>query len=145
MVYIFDLDGTLALNQHRQHFLETKPRQWDAWNAACVNDSPNLPLVAVWHGLATLGHKCIIMTGRDAKVRYETREWLASRCGIHIGGDDLLMRPEDDHTEDVQLKMQWLSKLPHGKVAAVFEDRTRMVAAWREQGIPCWQVAPGDF
>lgn len=145
MLYIFDLDGTLALNQHRQHFLLTKPRQWDAWNAACVGDEPNLPLVNVWHGLTALGHKCIIMTGRDAKVRPQTKEWLAQWCAIHVGGDDLLMRPEGDRTEDVLLKRQWYEKLHHVKIGAVFEDRTRMVEMWRGLGVPCWQVASGDF
>ena len=26
-----------------------------------------------------------------------------------------------------------------------FDDRDRVVAAWRSAGIPCLQVAPGDF
>ena len=26
-----------------------------------------------------------------------------------------------------------------------FDDRDRVVAMWREEGVPCFQVAPGDF
>ena len=31
------------------------------------------------------------------------------------------------------------------RLIAVFEDRDRVVAMWRDAGVPCFQVAPGDF
>ena len=31
------------------------------------------------------------------------------------------------------------------RLVAVFEDRKRVVDMWRENGVTCYQVAPGDF
>ena len=46
-LYIFDLDGTLALTEHRQHILDNKDDQqrWQKFFAACVDDHPNLPVI----------------------------------------------------------------------------------------------------
>lgn len=144
-LFIFDLDGTLALNQHRQHLLETTPRQWDAWNKACVGDSPNKPLITIMRLLYGTGNPMFIMTGRDAAVRTETEKWLADHGVPPVS---MFMRAVGDHTEDVKLKMRWFDivrqDFPNWPVV-VFEDRTRMVNAWREVGAKCWQVAKGDF
>ena len=42
-LYIFDLDGTLALIKHRRHFVEREPhhQDWERFYAACVDDGPN--------------------------------------------------------------------------------------------------------
>ena len=44
-LYIFDLDGTLALTEHRQHILDNKddPQRWRRFYAACDRDEPNAP------------------------------------------------------------------------------------------------------
>ena len=31
------------------------------------------------------------------------------------------------------------------RIVATFDDRNRVVAMWRDAGIPCFQVAPGEF
>jgi hypothetical protein len=150
MVFIFDLDGTLALNQHRQHFLENTPRQWDAWNAACVDDTPNKPLIWLLEKVVlAVGHHAYILTGRDEKQREPTREWL--KRALHTEKVDrvpLIMRPAGDHTEDTALKARWFEVLkqlhPNEEFVAI-EDRKRMVDMWRGLGLQCWQVAPGDF
>lgn len=144
-LFIFDLDGTLALNQHRQHLLETTPRQWDAWNKACVGDSPNKPLVTIMRLLQAQGEPIYILTGRDAAVRFETEQWMR-RHGVP--DVPMFMRSVGDHTEDVQLKMRWFEIIRQdfpGWPVVVFDDRTRTVNAWREAGAQCWQVAKGDF
>ena len=45
-LYIFDLDGTLALIDHRRHFLDDQadPKRWQKFFAACVDDQPNEPV-----------------------------------------------------------------------------------------------------
>lgn len=35
--------------------------------------------------------------------------------------------------------------LPRERIAMVFDDRDKVVAMWRRQGLTCLQVAPGDF
>jgi len=53
MIYIFDLDGTIALIDHRRHLLETDedPDKWDKFFDACVDDVPNIPVIFVMQEL----------------------------------------------------------------------------------------------
>ena len=40
MFIVFDLDGTLADDAHRQHHITGDVRDWDAYFAACGDDAP---------------------------------------------------------------------------------------------------------
>ena len=69
-------------------------------------------------------------------------EWLIEHdvwCHIII----LLMRPHKNHRKDSDLKTDWLKA--RGKPDLVFDDRNQVVEMWRDVGVPCFQVAPGDF
>ena len=44
-VIVFDIDGTLANIEHRRSFVATKPKNWKAFNAGIVNDTPHEDLV----------------------------------------------------------------------------------------------------
>ncbi|WGN90708.1 PseT-like polynucleotide kinase phosphatase [Burkholderia phage vB_BglM_WTB] len=58
------------------------------------------------------------------------------------------MRPHGDTTPDDQLKRKWLhslSPVDRARLIAVFDDRQKVVDMWRSEGVPCFQVAPGDF
>ena len=58
------------------------------------------------------------------------------------------MRPANDFTPDAQLKESWLHAMhpeDRARLVAVFEDRDRVVAMWRRNGVQCFQAAPGDF
>lgn len=97
-LYIFDLDGTLALIEHRRHFVERpacahcgwfkecdhgrdgsrpafKP-DWQSFFAACVNDAPNPPVIRTLQALRSAGAEIWIWSGRSDEVRSQTVEWL---------------------------------------------------------------------
>lgn len=151
-LYIFDLDGTLALIGHRRHYVQC-PREeqnWAAFSAACVDDEPNLPVISAMLGLIESGAEVWIFSGRSDVVRAETIQWLSDHAKWHRPLDTpaLTMRREGDYTPDDELKLGWLnSMLPEDRerLVAVFEDRDRMVTMWRANGVACFQVAPGDF
>ena len=47
---------------------------------------------------------------------------------------------------DEKLKLQWLSDMDwKDNVEMVFDDRQKVVDMWREIGLTCMQVAPGNF
>ena len=147
MFIVFDLDGTLALNEHRQHFVQRPPgekKDWDAFFEACDKDEPNKPIVDTLKAFRHAGHRVEIWSGRSAQVIVKTQVWL-SRFGLHTFG--FRCRPEGDHTPDTELKARWLEEAiaADRKPDLVFEDRASVVAMWRANGIPCCQVAPGDF
>lgn len=140
MFVVFDLDGTLALTEHRAHFLTGPKKDWRGFYAACPNDEPCMPVVRIAHAMIANGHDVHIWSGRSGEVNEETVHWLTK-----IGLDTIprRLRPEGDHRPDTVLKAEWMAE--DGKPDLVFEDRSSMVAMWRSHGIVCAQVAPGDF
>lgn len=142
-IVIFDLDGTLALIEHRQHYVNGKKKRWRDFFAACVDDQPNVPLIAILGALYPI-YDIYIVSGRSDEVRPQTEAWL-ERHGIRY--HRLIMRRENDHTPDNILKISWVQDgtIPKERILCVFDDRDKVVRMWRENGIPCYQVAEGDF
>jgi hypothetical protein len=156
-LYIFDLDGTLALIQHRRHFVERERgrQDWKGFFAACVNDEPNTPVLCIMESLRRFADVWIF-SGRSDEVRTQTVEWLVKHTSFSssdfdsaFGDQDVLtMRSEGDYTADDVLKRQWLDSMlaeDRQRLVAVFDDRARVVAMWRTAGVPCLQVADGEF
>lgn len=148
-LYIFDLDGTLALTEHRQHLVQCSTPDWRAFFAACGGDSPNQPVIDT---LAQLLHSADVQiwSGRSDEVRAETMEWLERHTpvsGFRLS-EMVRMRAAGDFTPDEVLKKQWLEAMDsydRDRLVAVFDDRDKVVAMWRAAGVPCFQVAPGAF
>ena len=141
-IVISDLDGTIALIDHRRPLVEGKQKDWQAFYAGCVNDEPNLPVIETLRALKATGHDIIIFSGRSDEVKQQTIEWLAK---FDVPYDNLFMRREGDFTADEKLKRQWLYSLDRQQILCVFDDRQKVVNMWREMEIVCFQVAPGDF
>ena len=159
-LYIFDLDGTLALTEHRQHILDSgSPTKWRDFFAACVDDKPNIPVIRTLQALRQSGAEVWIWSGRSDEVKSQTVEWLCNHgCfGNSIGTipawpfgapERFRMCSSGDFTPDEQLKLGWLSEMEppeRNRLTAVFDDRDKVVKMWREYGVPCFQVAQGDF
>jgi hypothetical protein len=152
-LYIFDLDGTIALIEHRRHLVEgreTTHSDWKNFYAACDQDMPNLPVIATMESLRKTGADIWIFSGRSDEVREKSVMWLEKHTSFraHELHDILMMRQEGDFTPDDLLKGKWLEEMlisDKQRLVASFDDRDRVVAMWRAAGIPCFQVAAGDF
>lgn len=74
----------------------------------------------------------------------ETEKWLADNYIVY---DQLVMRKADDQTKDSIIKQDFYNKYIKGKfnVLGIFDDRNQVVEMWRSLGLPCYQVAEGDF
>ena len=152
-IYIFDLDGTLALIQHRLHFIQSKPKDWRGFFAAVKDDVPNMPVIKTMMGLRNAGAEIWIWSGRSDECKEETQYWLAKHCHVTFGGwleapEAFRMRKAGDYRDDVIVKGEWLAEIEppeYKRLTAVFDDRDRVVKMWRYAGVPCFQVAPGEF
>jgi hypothetical protein len=152
-LYIFDLDGTISLAHHRQPILDNKddPYRWDKFFAACIGDAPNAPVITTLNMLLQSA-EIWIWSGRSMTVCNETLQWLHAfthwrRSSTH-NINTLRMRTEKDYTPDDVLKARWHEEMDDtdkNRLIAVFEDRNRIVAMWRNKGITCFQVASGNF
>jgi hypothetical protein len=142
-IVIFDLDGTIANNEHRAHHLLKEPKDWDTFFAECPDDSPVDHIIEILKGLKHRSYEIWIVSGRSDQVRAKTEHWLSEKT---ISYSKLIMRRETNHTEDSALKISWLhdGTIPKERIFCVFEDKTSVVNAWRAEGLPCLQVTEGD-
>ena len=138
---VFDVDGTIADDRLRGHYLRTEPKDWDGYFSECALDIPIYPIVRLCQSLHLAGYYIALWTGRSDKYRVETMKWLT----LHdIDYQELRMRPAADHRPDKELKGEWLGQqgwMPD----LMFEDRLHMVEFWRSKGRTCLDVAGHDF
>ena len=141
--YVFDMDGTLALVDHRRPLLDKERPDWQSFNKASLLDTPNEAVVCVLRALHAAGYEVWIVSARSDVAELETRGWFKK---YNVPFHQLLMRSASDHRADDILKKEWALKYNFlENVNAVFDDRNSVVAMWRSLGIPCFQVAQGDF
>ena len=140
MYIIFDLDGTLADMTHRLSHIQKKPKDWDSFYAACLNDEPIEQMLALCRTLAHF-NTVDIWSGRSDVVRVQTEFWL-KKYGINYR--TLKMRRDGDYRQDYIVKGEWADTLL-APPDVVFDDRQQVVDMWRSRGVRCCQVAPGDF
>lgn len=152
-LYIFDLDGTLALIEHRLHFIQGRPKDWRSFFAACVDDAPNPAVIETFKALRKSA-EVWIWSGRSDEVREQTTAWLYKHGLIHPywnplrAPEALRMRKAGDYRDDVIVKAEWLAEIEppeYKRLTAVFDDRARVVEMWRSNDVCCFQVAPGEF
>ena len=143
-----DLDGTTSLLNGRSPY--------DA--SSCDKDPPNTPVVecikamyvyltgrAVAEGKDPNAVKIIFTSGREDKYRAPTESFLAE----HLPGIPYLlyMRATSDQRKDSVIKREMFDENIKGKwnILFVLDDRNQVVDNWREMGLHCFQVAPGNF
>jgi hypothetical protein len=92
----------------------------------------------------------ILLTGRPEKFRHVTLEWLKlSKLDGHY--DELLMRPDDDWTQDSLMKINALERRFGNKESVlekvwfVVDDRDSVVEGLRNYGLTVLQPATGGY
>ena len=138
-LWVFDIDNTLANVHHRWEHLRGDKKDWETFFSLQHLDEPYQPVLDVLHALANdrLGDEIIVVTGRDERFRKVSLEWL-NRHVEWFSNDKLFMRPggnrEDDDVLKVKIVKNWLQRHPNYRVGAIFEDRHRIIDAFREEG-----------
>jgi phosphoglycolate phosphatase-like HAD superfamily hydrolase len=149
LIWVFDIDGTLADCTHRLHFIKADPPDWRAFFASVAQDAPIPHMVELVRALIRDLHGPGIgfVSGRSDECRSATTKWLVDNISVAILGTPLYMRRAGDYRDDEVVKVELLEQLRRDGLEPlmVFDDRNRVVQAWRGAGVPCAQVAPGDF
>ena len=146
MLYLFDIDGTLSNLEHRLHYIQQEPADWNSFYQAAGADSAIFEVITVARALGDSGHLILAPTGRSETIRGITAEWLRKyRVPVHR----LYMRKDGDHRDDSVVKAEMLAQIiadfPNHKIGGVFEDRQSVVDMWRGKGLKVFQVAEGKF
>lgn len=138
---IFDLDGTLANNDHRHAFDYEK----------LIDDKPIEFVVELARMYAQNDYDIICVSGRNAgdketndKHWHATASWLSKN---NIPWSVLYMRDWDDNRADDIIKEEifWNKIENNWNVECAFDDRDRVVEMWRRIGVNCSQVNFGEF
>ena len=142
-IFIVDIDGTLADLGHRLHFIQSTPKQWDAFYEACDHDAPIQNVINVIKAIVKEGGRIAYLTGRPERVREKTVDWLHGQ-GLPVW--HLVMRKDRDHREDTITKRELLESLLNSdtEIVGVFEDRPSVCRVWRELGLTVFQVGSGE-
>lgn len=141
--YLFDLDGTLADGSHRIHHILSQPKDWDSYFSRLEDDDLIVHVAEVCKAIAET-YDVVYVTGRPEEYREPTRRWMRRH---HLPSGPLYMRPAGDRRNDDVVKIEILGRLRDDgyEVLMAFDDRSRVVRAWRQAGIPCAQVEEGEF
>lgn len=133
---ICDLDGTLALMGDRSPYEPTEQE--------ILEDKLNEQVAEILGHYRVKGYKIFFLSGRTDKYEQATRLWLRKH---EIQYDGLAMRKEGDMRKDWIVKKELFdAHIAHKYyVRLVLDDRNQMVEFWRAIGLPCFQVADGDF
>ncbi len=120
---VFDLDNTLAATAHRQHFLERRPRDWDAFFAAAPDDPPLDEGVDLCLRTA---QECeiVYLTGRPERCRRDTERWLAGH-GLPEGA--IHMRRNRDFRPARVTKVELLRGFAEGREVRMLVDDDDLV------------------
>ena len=130
-------------------------KDWDGFFAACGDDTPIPINVKLCQELMLAGHTLEFWTGRREAERDTTVEWLNKHVVTReiclnllaplyeYEGITLKMRKDGDRRPDYVLKMEFIDWNHPPDI--IFEDRSRVVKAYRELGLTVFQVAEGDF
>jgi predicted kinase len=133
---ICDIDGSLAILGDRSPYDAAKSDEVD---------SPNMPVVETVRLYYEAGYKVIFCSGREDKFEDVTKSFI-ERClpGIEY---QLFMRKTADFRGDDVVKEEIFNNNIRDNyyVLMVMDDRNRTTIKWREIGLTCFQVAPGDF
>jgi predicted kinase len=134
---ICDLDGTLALIEHRNPY--------DASN--CNEDDVNPPVCKTIHAMRADGCQLILVSGRKDQYEAPTRQFLREKCGLNDSDYILYMRKTEDNRKDSIVKKEIYENNIQGKwyIHFILDDRNQVVDFWRSVGLTCYQVANGDF
>lgn len=130
---IVDIDGTLAKMCDRSPFEYAKAIDDDVHDHIA-------DIVRKYYGKVSV----IILSGRDEECEQVTRDWL-SKNGILF--DHLYMRPRGNNEKDAIIKQRIYDNeiKERYNVHFILDDRDQVVEMWRANGLPCLQVAEGNF
>jgi hypothetical protein len=136
---IVDIDGTVANNMHRQHFMQGPKKDWKSFFNEMHKDVIFEEVRYLLRALTVATDAWIILcTGRDTDYSAQTIKWLHDG---EIPFSHLVMRQAGDNRADVAVKLDMLIELRSRGYNVLFsiDDRPEVVTMWRSNGVPCFQ------
>lgn len=136
---IVDIDGTVARNNGHRGWYEYDKVESDEIHEDIAD---LVEMLADHEDVSDL----VFLSGRSEDCRDETARWINRAFPMRQNLFELYMRASGDHRDDAIVKYELFDKnLRDRNIWLVLDDRDRVVNMWRELGLRCLQVAPGNF
>lgn len=144
---IFDIDGTLAEFDAPRlgHLVHGETKHWEEFHAEMSTAPVIEPVARLLARLQAQGERIVLCSGRPEGWRHRTQAWLEA---TGIRADAIYLRgTHEDAASDPEVKRAALERIRADgyRPWLVVDDRSAVVAFWREAGLTCLQCAPGDF
>jgi predicted kinase len=136
-----DIDGTVACHGSRNPFDTSRYHE----------DTPNWDIVEAVRMEMRAGNSILFCSGRSEEFRDVTATWLEKHVmqteRLDVRWWRLFMRPTSDTRNDAVVKLELFDQHIRGQfdVRRVYDDRDRVVKAWRSIGLTVLQVSDGNF
>lgn len=140
---VFDMDGVLSDAAGRQHYLDRPLRDWEAFFAACGDDTL-IDEVARLLELLREDQRIVLLTARPMRVLDQTLGWLDR---YQLRWDLLVMRDFGDYDASRHFKQRSVAELRgYGfELRLAFEDDRRNVHMFHSEGVPCIYIHSGYY
>lgn len=137
-IILCDIDGTVANNDHRQHFLEGK-KDWDGFFSELSNDIPIYSIIEKIKKHQFQGKDIIFLTGRPERYREETESWLKKYFNFKFR---LLMRKDNDLRNKVIAKEEILreNSIQSGSIHLIYENDEELINYWKTKEVSVYEV-----
>ena len=137
-IILCDIDGTVANNEHRQHFLEGK-KDWDDFFSELSNDIPIFSIIEKVKKHQAEGKDIIFLTGRPERYREETKSWLKKYFNFKFR---LLMRKDNDLRNKVIAKEELLKEnsIQSECIHLIYENDEDLINYWIKKDVSVHKV-----
>ena len=136
-IILCDIDGTVANNDHRQHFLEGK-KDWDGFFDALDKDGPIYPIINKIVKEQQYGKDIIFLTGRPERYRNTTHTWLKEYFNFEI---KMLMRKDNDQRDKLIIKREIFEiNFDIREIFLIFENDKDLISMWKKIGANVFDV-----
>lgn len=127
-IILCDIDGTIANNDHRQHFLEGK-KDWDGFFDSLNMDKPIYKIINKVIEEHKNNKKIIFLTGRPERYRLSTTEWLQNYFNFEI---TMFMRSDDDKRDKLSIKKELFeNNFKKEEIDYIIENDIALIEMWK--------------
>lgn len=134
-IVLFDIDQTLADNDHRLHYINRDTVDWEEFEDQCIYDFPITPSILCAQAWKTLGKQVWCWSGRTERIRSQTEVWLRNN-GVPF--EQLILRTQEvaEKEPSETTKLRWLTQgpVPRDRVICAYDDDARVVKTLTEKG-----------
>ena len=136
-IILCDIDGTVADNSHRQHFLEEK-KDWDGFFDALDLDKPIYKIINKMNDEHNQGREIIFLTGRPERYRGPTENWLKQYFNFPLR---VVMRPNDNKKNKLLTKKEMFEQnFNIDEIFYVIDNDEDLLNMWKKMGMRVYSV-----